>query len=663
MNWIHSIKAKSSIAFLLFSLIPLLVTTLVLSQYSKATTTEDTNRKTIDIASANAANIDYWIQHKIVVVQELIKAHPEFKNGDASKILSILKTVGEADPEIEYYAYVDKDANSANWMGQKSNVAERDYYKKAKESKKPTISGLLVNQKTGKLIIVIAVPILDGDKFLGTVNAVVNPTILATLTKQIKLGETGFGYLWTNDGVFLAHAKFEDRPGKTLEEVFTPEQVAYFKETVYQNESGTVQYISTDGKDKVTAYSTVPATGWKVLVTIDAEEVYATVDTYQRISMMMLLIVCILAALLSWLIGRKISQPLATLARALERVATGDLTVRVAMNTKDEVELIAKNMNVMLESMTGILGQANQASAQVAASSEQLTAISAETAETARQIGQAAEQVVNGSATQAKATQQTSLAMEEMSTSMLRIAESTSKVSDTTKGTTDAVTKGNDAVGKAIAHMGTIERAVTHSSDEIAALGQLSVKIGEIVNVISEIARQTQMLSLNASIEAARAGEHGKGFSVVAEEVKKLAEQSQASSDHIAQLIFDVQQTTARAMSAMNEGVTVVAEGTTIMGSLEQVFAAIYESVQEVAAQIAEISAATEEVTAGVEEVTSSLDEMVSVSDHAVSNTESIAGSIQGQLASMEGISRSSEHLSRMAQELKEELAHFTIHK
>ncbi|PZE20589.1 methyl-accepting chemotaxis protein [Paenibacillus xerothermodurans] len=661
-SWQNSIKTKLVVLFLLISLIPLLATTLILTEYSKRTTTAKAQEKQTSIVQSNASNIEYWVNHKITVVQEIMAAHPEFKNGDAGQILSVLKQIGEVDKEIEYYAYVDANANSTNWAGQTSNVAQREYFIKAKETKMPAISDLLVNQKTGKFIIVMAIPLLDGDKFLGTINCTVNPTILGKFSSDIKIGQTGLSYLWSETGTFIAHPK-ETHPGKKMEEVFTPEQVQAFKDTVFSNSTGTMEFINSEGIPKVAAYSTVPTTGWKVMVTMDTAEVYDAVSSFQRISLFILVAACVLVAIIAWFIGLKASRPLTTLSDALNQAATGDLTVRVQSKSRDEIGQISENMNSMLDSMSGMLNQASQVAEQVAASSEELTAISAQNVESARQIGVSTESVVSGSEAQSKAAQQNSAAMEEMASGIMKIAESASVVADTTLGAANDVKQGNEAVQQAVTQMSAIQHSVTNTSSEISVLGELSAKIGEIVNVISEIANQTQMLSLNASIEAARAGEHGKGFSVVADEVKKLAEQSKNSASNIAALIAEVQQTTNKAIRAMNEGVAVVDEGTKLMNHVGEVFETIHSSVQHVSEQIQEISAATEQISAGTQQVTSSMNEMVSISDNSFGNAQAIAAATEEQFASMEEISASSEALSKMAQELQEELQKFIIQK
>ncbi|WP_134684845.1 methyl-accepting chemotaxis protein [Brevibacillus migulae] len=654
-----SVTTKLVVLLVLISLLPLIFTSLTLTNYSTDTTTLEAQEKQISLAQSNAKNIDYLIQHKIDTVQEIIKLHPEFKKGDTQYILSILKQIGEVDKEIEYFAYVDKNALSTNWEGKTSNVADRDYFIKAKETRKPAISDLLVNKKTGGFIIVLAIPLLDGDTFLGTINCTLNPASFARYSSDIKTGETGLSYIWSNAGTFITHPK-KTHIGKTMNDIFTPDQVQAFKDTVFANDSGTMEFINSEGIPKMSAYSTVPSTGWKVMVTMDTSEVYSEVTDFVNISVVIVIAASVLVALISWYIGRRVAKPLRVLADGLKQVATGDLTVRVHPKSRDEIGQIYQNMNIMLDSMNAMIDQVNQSAQLVASSSEQLTSISATNVETSRKVSQAIQSVVTGAETQNQAAQQNTAAMEEMTAGIMRIAESAAIVSDTTTSTTAEVQQGNEAVKDAVRQMNAIQTSVKHTSEEIAILGELSSKIGEIVTVISDIASQTQMLSLNASIEAARAGEHGKGFAVVANEVKKLAEQSNQSAANIAQLISEVQGTTNKAIQAMNEGTTVVEQGTQIMNHVGEVFETIYSSVQHISDQIRDISAASEQISAGTQEVTSSMANMAGVINHSLSHAQSIDASSQEQLASMEQLSASSESLRTMAKELQETLSKFT---
>ncbi|SEG64799.1 methyl-accepting chemotaxis protein [Paenibacillus sp. UNC499MF] len=656
----NSLKTKLIAAFLLLSLVPLVVTSIVLLNMAKTNTENEIAYNMKNLAKSNADSVDYWVRQRISLVEEMIQKHPEMAKGEKTQILSVLKTVGEIDKEFEYYAYVEKDGTSTNTAGLVSKVGERDYFKKMAETKKTVVSDMLINSKTGKPVIVIAVPIVEGGEFLGAIHAVINPDILQKLIAGVKVGENGFGYLISGEGTYLTHPE-KERIGKKLDEVMQPTELKKFKEQVLVQNDGEVDYKSVDNIARTASYHTVSATGWKMIVLTNDVEVLETLQKFVRTTTLIILIVCILVLLISWQIGRVAVAPMLHLSEVLKKVAGGDLTPRLKVTSKDEIGDIAQNTNKMLESMSTIIGDVSLMAEQVAASSEELTASSAESVEASKHVGQSIEDIVRGSETQVQSAEQSSQAMEEMAGGIQRIAESSSTVADTTNRTAAEAKQGNNAIQMAVRQMDSIRDSVTLTSGELKTLGEHSRQIGDIVDAITQIASQTQMLSLNASIEAARAGEHGRGFAVVAGEVKKLAEQSAKSAAHITELIAHIRTSTDNAITTMDRGVAEVGKGAEIIHIAGIVFQDIYTAVQNVSDQIREVSAATEQMSAGSEEVSASMMEMLQISQGSADNAQMISAASEQQLASMEEVSSASESLSRMAQNLQESLSKFKI--
>lgn len=184
-----------------------------------------------------------------------------------------------------------------------------------------------------------------------------------------------------------------------------------------------------------------------------------------------------------------------------------------------------------------------------------------------------------------------------------------------------------------------------------------------MVSGITNIAEQTQLLSLNASIEAARAGEHGKGFAVVATEVKQLSEESQEFSSRIAGIIREVQTVTMSASKLMNQGVLDVDKGSAILDTAGSAFKQMTNSFHSIADQVSEVSAATEEISAGTEEVTAAMSDISEVTKGSFEHTKGIASAAEKQLTFMDEISSSAKTLSEMAEELKTALTTFKTNK
>ncbi|BFU44496.1 methyl-accepting chemotaxis protein [Krasilnikovia sp. MM14-A1004] len=292
----------------------------------------------------------------------------------------------------------------------------------------------------------------------------------------------------------------------------------------------------------------------------------------------------LVAGVVSWLIARAITRPLAHCVAALRRVRDGDLTVRIRLSGRDEVAQLAGALDASTESTAVMVGEVTQSAARVAAAAEELSAVStqlsAASEETSVQAG-----TVSAAADQVSANVQTVAAgAEQMSASIREIA---GNAGEAAKVSTDAA------------------EAAARTNEIVAQLGQSSAQISGVVELITSIAEQTNLLALNATIEAARAGEHGKGFAVVATEVKDLAQETARATGDIGARISAIQEETAQAIAAIGE----------------------------IAVVTGQINGYASTIAAAVEEQTATTSEMVRNVAEAASGTGEIAGNIAGVAA------------------------------
>lgn len=225
----------------------------------------------------------------------------------------------------------------------------------------------------------------------------------------------------------------------------------------------------------------------------------------------------------------------------------------------------------------------------------------------------------------------------------------------------DRANDGGQTIELAIAQMGKIETTVNSSAQVVSKLGERSKEIGQIVATISGIAGQTNLLALNAAIEAARAGEQARGFTVVAEEVRKLAEQSQEATKKIAVLIGEIQGDTDNAVVAMNNGTREVKSGADVVDSAGIAFREIVNLVSEVSSQVREISAAMQQMAAGSQQIISSVNKIDELGKKSIGETQNVSAAAEEQLVAMEEIASSSQVLAKLADELQTSVAGFQV--
>ncbi|MBI5886829.1 MAG: type IV pili methyl-accepting chemotaxis transducer N-terminal domain-containing protein [Deltaproteobacteria bacterium] len=333
-------------------------------------------------------------------------------------------------------------------------------------------------------------------------------------------------------------------------------------------------------------------------------------------------------------------RPLLRVKDTVESFAKGDLTKRANIRVtflgselKDEVSELAKSVDDMAGQMSGIIGRIADSSGQLASASEQLSA--------------SATQISAGADKQSGQTVQVAAAMEEMNATVIEVAKNSQQVSESARNAQNIAIKGGDVVTQAIKAMKEVAQSTSVTADTIKKLGTSSEEIGTIVSVINDIADQTNLLALNAAIEAARAGEQGRGFAVVADEVRKLAERTTKATKEISGMIGTIQTETGKAVNAMAEGTTKVENGVKLANEAGDALMRIVSGVENVTDMISHIATSAEEQSSTTDEITQNMD--------------SIADVAKANVASISEVSRATSEMARLAAELKDLVTRFRV--
>jgi len=403
-------------------------------------------------------------------------------------------------------------------------------------------------------------------------------------------------------------------------------------------------------------------------ITKSAEEMYQQghheAALANKVFIAVILAAILLGVLFGLLIARQIASRLNDVVKYLNILATGDFSKAISpqsLNDRSEFGTVSRAVETMKNNVKALIKHLMETSQQMAASSEELTASSEQSAQASNQVAGSVTEVAQGAEKQLRLTEHANNVVEQISSAITQVASNTEVVSNSAEKTANTANDGEDIIKQAIIEMKTIEEKTNATSSVIAELEEKSKQIGQIVDVISNISGQTNLLALNAAIEAARAGEAGRGFSVVAEEVRKLAEQSQEATKQITELINDVQSNTDSAVNFMNDGKQEVEAGAEIVAEAGKSFGEILMMVRDMSKQVHEISASIEEITSGTQNVVGAVQNINAESKKTSEQTQSISAATEEQSASVEEIASASQHLATMADDLQKAVQKFTI--
>ncbi|MGC5327641.1 methyl-accepting chemotaxis protein [Brevibacillus sp. SYSU BS000544] len=561
------------------------------------------------------------------------------------------------------YAYRDqgKVSTTEDYNDPSYNYPNQDWYKIAANTQASVVySAPYYDEVSGVSMVTASAPIYDTErKLLGVVTGDIDLTSIQKLISSIKIGETGYTFLTDANGTYLSSPVADNIMKKKITEDSNP-TLAQIGNQLLQNEQGKTEFIGDNGKN-IVFFKKLKDTNWVLAVVISEQELFAPIKSLITSLLVISAIGIIVIIILIHVYSRYLTRQIHSVNEVSQAMAQGDFSRSLTVQSEDEFGQMSRNFNAMRENVQALLSKISASSHHVAATAEELTASAEQTSKATEQIAETVQEVAAGTDKQVRSVEESSRSIREMSHGIDQIAQNAQHVADTAQQAMEMAQDGDQSIRTAIQQMHSISDHINELSHTVKGLGDRSQEIGQIVAVISGISQQTNLLALNAAIEAARAGEHGRGFAVVADEVRKLAEQSSQSAQQISQLIGAIQLETSKAVSAMETSTQEVTSGIHVVNTAGVSFEQIQAYVNQVAQRITEVSESARKLSTNTQKVVQSTNLIAEMADTTASGTQNVSAASEEQLASMQEIASSAHSLSQMAEELHSLISTFKV--
>lgn len=486
------------------------------------------------------------------------------------------------------------------------------------------------------------------------------------INKNIKLGENGYIFVVDQKGTSIAHPNIE---GNNVWDEQDDNGVKYMQEIIAKgNEGGGfVSYSwplpnSDQLEDKGVYAETDPYWGWVIGASTYLADFNKPAESILKLTMIVIGVAIIIGVLVIWQYASSMAKPINRVVQAMERFAEGDLTQEsMSIRSKDEIGKLANAMNQMQSKLKDMIHNIAQASDLITTSSKELSQSANEVNMGAEQVAITMNELASGAEGQAHHSNELTSLMERFTADLRETNQYGEHIHQSSFEVLGLTNEGSQLMTSSNSQMKKIDSIVQNAVEKVKNLDAQAQEISKLVVVIKDIANQTNLLALNAAIEAARAGEHGKGFAVVADEVRKLAEQVGYSVNDITTIVANIQQDFDVVTSSLEDGYQEVKDGTTQIKATSETFTTISDSINDVVESVQLISKNLSKVTDDGQKMNSAIQEIAAVAEESAAGVEQTTATTEQTSSSMEVMAGKSAQLSTLAIDLKTLVAQFKL--